>query len=104
MVCRAQGRGDASTNLEAGLDVVRLGNGMVCDWMDMVADRIGIIIGGCEINLGYFLPFVTAVVMCIQAVTYPLAMSLMDPAGARFVAICAVITVDRKSTRLNSSH
>src|SRR3546814_7951995 len=55
-----------------------LGTVLVCAVLVLVADRIGTFIGGDEINLGYFLPFVTAVVMCIQAVTYPLAMSLMD--------------------------
>ncbi|HEY9562524.1 MAG TPA: hypothetical protein VIR30_02030 [Nocardioides sp.] len=93
MYTRARARGEAGPNLKAVLAIFMLGTVLVCAVLVLVADRIGTFIGGDEINLGYFLPFVTAVVMCIQAVTYPLAMSLMDPAGARFVAICAVITV-----------
>jgi O-antigen/teichoic acid export membrane protein len=59
----------------------------------LLADPIGHVIGGDKINLGYFLPVVAALVMVLLAIAYPLSMSLVDPAGARFVAICAVITL-----------
>lgn len=57
------------------------------------ADPVGHLIGGDRIDIGYFLPVVAALVMLLLAVAYPLSMSLVDPAGARFVAICAVITL-----------
>jgi O-antigen/teichoic acid export membrane protein len=59
----------------------------------LFADPIGTLIGGDRINLGYFLPTMAALVMCLLAIAYPLSMSLVDPAGARFVAVCAVLTV-----------
>jgi O-antigen/teichoic acid export membrane protein len=58
-----------------------------------LADPVGRFIGGDKINLGYFLPLMAALVMCLLAIAYPLSMSLVDPAGARFVAVCSVITV-----------
>ena len=58
-----------------------------------LADPIGHVIGGDEINLGYFLPSMAALVMLLLALAYPLSMSLVDPAGARFVAVCAVLTL-----------
>jgi hypothetical protein len=58
-----------------------------------LADPIGHLIGGDRIDLGYFLPVVAALVMLLLAVAYPLSMSVIDPAGARFVATCAVLAL-----------
>jgi len=59
----------------------------------LLADPIGHLIGGDRIDLGYFLPIVAALVMVLLAIAYPLSMSLVDPVGARFVAVCAVLTL-----------
>ncbi len=59
----------------------------------VIANPVGTLIGGSKIHLGVFLPVMAALVMSAQAVTYPLAMSLVDPAGARFVAGCAILAV-----------
>ncbi|HET6153740.1 MAG TPA: oligosaccharide flippase family protein [Marmoricola sp.] len=65
---------------------------VMCTALVLISDRLGQFIGS-DIHLGYFLPTMIALVMVVLAVAYPLAMSMVDPAGARFAAICAVITV-----------
>lgn len=59
----------------------------------LVADPIGHLIGGDKINLGYTLPISAALVVVVLAIAYPLAMTMVDPKGARFVAACALITL-----------
>lgn len=93
MYTRARAQGERGPHLGKVLGAFVLGTVLVCGTLVLIADPIGRIIGGDEIRLGYFLPLLTALVMCLQAIAYPLAMSLMDPAGAKFVAICAVLTV-----------
>lgn len=84
---------------ESGPDLTKVflafgGGTVVCSAaLVLLADPIGHLIGGDEINLGYFLPLMAALVLCLIAIAYPLSMSLVDPAGARFVAFCAVLTV-----------
>ncbi len=70
-----------------------LGTVLICAALVLISDRLGHIIGADEINLGYILPTLMALVMVVLAVAYPLSMSMIDPAGARFAAICAVLTV-----------
>ncbi|MCW2785466.1 MAG: polysaccharide biosynthesis protein [Marmoricola sp.] len=65
---------------------------LMCAALVLISDRLGTLISH-DIHLGYFLPTMMALVMVVLAVAYPLAMSMVDPAGARFAAICAVITV-----------
>ena len=55
----------------------------------LVANPIGHLIGGHQIHLGWALPIVAAVAIALQAATYPMAMSLMDPVGLRLVALSA---------------
>ena len=93
MFTEARSRGEHGPRL--GKVFLAFGAGtMVCGAaLVLLADPIGHVIGGDRINLGYVLPAVAALVMVLLAIAYPLSMSLVDPAGARFVAICAVITL-----------
>lgn len=93
MFTKARTAGERGPGLGKIFAVFGAGTFAVCAVLVVIADPLGTLIGGNRINLGYFLPALAAVVMCMQAVTYPLAMSLVDPAGARFVAGCAIITV-----------
>jgi len=59
----------------------------------LVADPLGRAISSDKISLGYGLPALAASVTLLQAVAMPVAMSLVDPAGARLVAVTTVLTV-----------
>ncbi len=69
--------------------------GLVCSAISavlvLIANPVGHLIGGHQIQLGVLLPIVSAVAVGLQAITYPMAMSIMDPAGLRLVATCAVL-------------
>lgn len=58
-----------------------------------LAAPIGHLIGGRHIELGVLLPVVAALAVIVQAISYPMAMAMMDPAGLRFVAACALVAV-----------
>jgi O-antigen/teichoic acid export membrane protein len=93
MYTRARTQGERGPELNKvflafGGGTLVCGTGLV-----LFADPVGRFIGGDRIDLGYFLPVVAALVMCLLAIAYPLSMSLVDPAGARFVAVCSVLTV-----------
>lgn len=93
MFTQARSQGERGPRLGRIFLAFGVGTFLVSGTLVLISDRIGTIIGGDQINLGYFLPVTAALVTCLLAVTYPLAMSMVDPAGARFVAICAVITL-----------
>ncbi|MGH8961053.1 MAG: lipopolysaccharide biosynthesis protein [Jatrophihabitantaceae bacterium] len=59
----------------------------------LIADPIGHLIGGGQVDLGWLLPFAAGLLVLATAASYPIGMSLMDPAGARFVGILAVIAL-----------
>lgn len=59
----------------------------------LLADPIGRAISDDKIALGYGLPALAASVTLLQAIAMPLAMSLVDPKGARLVALTTVLTV-----------
>jgi O-antigen/teichoic acid export membrane protein len=64
----------------------------------LFADPIAGAISSNEISVGYGLPALAAGVTLMQAVMIPLSMSLIDPAGARMVAICSVLSVPANLT------
>ncbi len=59
----------------------------------VLADPVGKLISDDKISLGYGLPALAAAMTLVQAVAFPLSMSMVDPAGARLVATCSVISV-----------
>jgi O-antigen/teichoic acid export membrane protein len=59
----------------------------------LAANPIGHLIGGSQIQLGILIPVACALAVAAQAVAYPVAMSLMDPQGLRFVGICTVLSM-----------
>lgn len=64
----------------------------------LLADPIGHLVGGDQINLGRLLPLSAALVMVVLAIAYPLSMTMVDPKGARFVAACALVTLPTNIT------
>jgi len=89
---KARAQGERGPGLKLIFVGFIVGTLLVCGALVAISDRLGTLIGGDQIQLGYFLPTVMSLVMVVLAVAYPLAMSMIDPAGARFAAICAVIT------------
>jgi O-antigen/teichoic acid export membrane protein len=66
---------------------------LVCGALVLVAAPLGHLIGGDKIQLGVLLPVATALAMIVQAAAFPMAMSMMEPKGLRFVAACAVLAL-----------
>lgn len=93
MFTRARSQGERGPQLKLVFGAFVLGTVLVCTALVLISDRLGEIIGADAINLGYFLPTMMALVMVVLAVAYPLSMSMVDPVGARFAAVCAVLTV-----------
>lgn len=93
MFTRARTQGERGPQMKFVFGGFIVGTAVVCAGLVVISNWIGTVIGGDHINLGYFLPTMFALVMVVLAVAYPLAMSMVDPAGARFAATCAVITV-----------
>lgn len=93
MFTKARSQGERGPQMKFVFGGFVLGTVLVCSALILISDRIGEIIGADAIDLGYFLPTMMAVVMVVLAVAYPLSMSMIDPVGARFAAICAVLTV-----------
>lgn len=58
-----------------------------------VANPIAELIGGSQVHLGILLPVAGALTVVVTAISTPLSMSLMDPAGARFIAVTTVIAL-----------
>jgi O-antigen/teichoic acid export membrane protein len=93
MYTRARALGERGPNLRKVFLAFGTVTLVCCVGLVVLADPVGRLIGGDRIQLGYFLPTVAALVLLVIAIAYPLSMSVVDPAGARFVATCAVITV-----------
>lgn len=62
-----------------------------CIALVLLADPLGILIGGGRVHLGLLLPVAWALVMVGNSASYVTAMSMMDVRGIRFVGICSVI-------------
>ena len=93
MITRARAQGQSGPQMTK-IFLAFGGGTLVCGaLLVLLADPIGHLIGGDDINLGYLLPLVAALVMLLLAVAYPLAMTMVDPQGARFVAGCALLTL-----------
>jgi O-antigen/teichoic acid export membrane protein len=67
--------------------------GVVGAVLALVANPVAVLIGGEQMRLGVLLPITGALAVVTFAATYPVSMNLMDPAGARFVAITTVIAL-----------
>lgn len=93
MFTKARSMGERGPRMKLVFAAFILGTVLVCAALVLISDRLGHLIGGEEINLGYFLPTMIALVMVVLAIAYPLSMSMIDPVGARFAAVCAVLTV-----------
>jgi O-antigen/teichoic acid export membrane protein len=64
-----------------------------CVVLALLANPIGHLIGGSEINLGVLLPIACALSAITQAAAYPVAMSLMDERGIKFVGAITMIAL-----------
>lgn len=97
MFTKARSQGQRGPGLKLIFGGFIAGTVLLCGALVVISDPLGQLISK-EIHLGYFLPIMIALVMVVLAVAYPLAMSMVDPKGARFAAICAVITVPANIT------
>lgn len=98
MFTQARSKGERGPKLKLIFGGFLLGTILVCGVLVLISDSLGDLIGGDAINLGYLLPTFMGAVMVLMAVAYPLAMSMIDPRGARFAATCAVLTVPANIT------
>ncbi|HJR26897.1 MAG TPA: hypothetical protein VJ804_15570 [Acidimicrobiales bacterium] len=57
------------------------------------ADRLGSFVGGEQIDLGLALPATMVAALVVQAMTFPLAMALMEPVGLRLMARLCLIAL-----------
>lgn len=93
MFTRARVEGTAGPAMKLVIGGFLAGTLVVSATLVLLADPIGKAISNDKISLGYGLPALAASVTLLQAVAMPLAMSLVDPRGARLVALTTVITV-----------
>lgn len=93
MFTRARVQGKSGPAMKLVLGGFLGGTFLVSTVLVLIADPIGKVISGDKISLGYALPALAATVTLMQAVAMPLAMSLVDPKGAKLVAITTVMTV-----------
>jgi O-antigen/teichoic acid export membrane protein len=87
----ARARGQRGPNLARLMFAFALACSLISAVLVVIANPIGHLIGGHRIHLGLMLPVVAAVAIALQAATYPMAMSLMDPVGLRRVALSAAL-------------
>jgi len=98
MFTRARAEGRRGPRLALVLGVF-LGATLVANIvLIFIADPLGRLISGDKIALGYGLPMLAAGFTVVQAVAFPLTMSMVDPAGARLVAWGSAIAVPANLT------
>ncbi|MCX6398001.1 MAG: hypothetical protein NTV23_16050 [Propionibacteriales bacterium] len=93
MVTSARARGGTGPGLRLIVLGFLAGTFAISSVLVVVADPIGRWISGGDISLGYQLPALAAGATLVQAIAMPVAMTLVDPVGARLVAATTVITV-----------
>lgn len=93
MFTRARVEGKSGPAMRLVLSGFLGGTLIVSAVLVLLADPVGKLVSDDKISLGYGLPALAASVTLLQAVAMPLAMSLVDPKGAKLVAITTVITV-----------
>jgi O-antigen/teichoic acid export membrane protein len=93
MYAKARSEGRAGPRLGRVISVFCVGSVLAAGLIVLVANPIGHLIGGNNINLGLFIPIACALSVAAQGLAFPLAMSMMDPQGLRFVATCATLAV-----------
>ncbi|GAB2479044.1 lipopolysaccharide biosynthesis protein [Jatrophihabitans fulvus] len=90
---RARAEGRPGPPLGRIVAIFGTGTALVCLVLVLVADPIGTAIGGDAIDLGWVLPIAAALSVTTQAVSYPVAMKLTDPAGVRLVAAMTLLAL-----------
>jgi O-antigen/teichoic acid export membrane protein len=93
MYTRARSQGKRGPQLGRVIIVLGLGALLANAVLVVAANPIGHLIGGDQIQLGLLIPISCALAVAAQAAAYPVAMSLMDPQGLRFVGTCTVLSV-----------
>lgn len=93
MFTRARVEGRSGPAMKLVLGGFLGGTLVVSTVLVLLADPVGKLISDDKISLGYGLPALAATVTLLQAIAMPLAMSLVDPKGAKLVAITTVMTV-----------
>ncbi|MCW2780948.1 MAG: polysaccharide biosynthesis protein [Marmoricola sp.] len=70
------------------------GAGALCGaLLALVANPVASLIGGDQIHLGWLLPLAGALAVVTAALSYPVAMSLMDPSGVRLIATLTLVAL-----------
>jgi O-antigen/teichoic acid export membrane protein len=94
LYARARAEGRAGPSLARFTMLFVVGSALICAVLVAVADPVGRLIGGgANIELGLLLPVSAALLVIVQASVNPLAMTLIDPAGVRTVAIVNVVAL-----------
>src|SRR5581483_100480 len=93
MYARARSEGRHGPGIGRIIVVLCFGALVLGGALVVVAQPLGHIIGGKQINLGIFVPVAAALSVLGQAPAYPLAMSMRDPAGLRLSATCATLAI-----------
>jgi O-antigen/teichoic acid export membrane protein len=93
MWLKARSRGERGPDLLRVIAVFAGATAVVCAVLAVIADPLGHLIGGHTIDLGIALPVAAALAMVVQAAAMPVAMSLRDPRGIRFIGICTVLAL-----------
>lgn len=93
MFTRARVEGKAGPAMKLVIGGFLAGTLVVAGTLVLLADPLGKAISNDKISLGYGLPALAAGVTLLQAVAMPMAMTLVDPKGAKLVAFTTVLTV-----------
>jgi O-antigen/teichoic acid export membrane protein len=91
MFTRARAEGAEPPGLVQITTVFSACAAVLCAGLVVLADPVGRVIGGDDIELGIALPLANAAVVVATAATLPLAMAMRDAPALRFVATCCVI-------------
>ncbi len=91
---RARSEGRAGPGLFRFTMLFVAGAAVICAVLVAIADPVGRLIGGsAHVELGILLPVSAALLVIVQALVNPLAMTLIDPAGVRMVALVNVLAL-----------
>lgn len=93
MYAHARARGERGPALHRVLALFVGLSGAASAVLVGVADPLGRLIGAGEVQLGILLPVAAALSTTTQAATFPIAMTLMHPRGARFIATTTTLSL-----------
>ncbi|MGI8760116.1 MAG: lipopolysaccharide biosynthesis protein [Jatrophihabitantaceae bacterium] len=93
MFTAARENATAKPPLRKILTVIVLGALATCGAIVALAAPLGRLVGSAAIDLGVLLPFANALVVLTYAVTFPIAMAILDGPGRRLAATVSVLAL-----------